>query len=103
MSVRLKLQVSILLFVGGLVLMPRVAVMGQTNEPQERIIKKLSWPKEPVKIKAIKSKVSEPWRKRLLARLSGCVLQWPLAIADDYWKWRAAVSPSTVFASSQIL
>jgi hypothetical protein len=34
----------------------RVVTHGQTDQPGDRMVRKLSWPKEPVKIKAIKSK-----------------------------------------------
>ena len=59
MSARLNLfpaQVITLLFIVGIVLTCGGGAYGQTGQSQERVIKKLSWPKEQVRIKAIKSK-----------------------------------------------
>src|SRR5215210_7549662 len=59
MSARLTLlpaQVIMLLLVMGISLTHGGVVNGQTEQSQERLIRKLSWPNEPVKIKAIKSK-----------------------------------------------
>lgn len=59
MSARLTLlpaQVIILLLVMGISLTHGGVVNGQTGQPQERLLRKVSWPDEPVKIKAVKSK-----------------------------------------------
>lgn len=59
MSARLTVlpaQVIILLLVMGISLTHGGVVNGQTEQSQERLLRKLSWPDEPVKIKAVKSK-----------------------------------------------
>jgi hypothetical protein len=52
----LHAQVLIPLFVTSISLIHGVVIYGQTDQPQERMIKKLSWPEEPVKIKAVKNR-----------------------------------------------
>jgi hypothetical protein len=83
MSASLKLfpaQVITLLFIVGLIPTCAGGVYGQTAQSQERVIKKLSWPKEPIRIKAIKSKdktielgekfsAGDDWLKDLMVRV----------------------------------